>query len=82
MLSVRSGQLTFKDMITSSPRMHRVIDLGERAAASNIPILLEGESGVGKEMMARAIQGSSNRQAEPFITVNCGAIPELSLIHI
>ena len=71
-----SGQLTFKDMITSSPRMHRVIDLGERAAASNIPILLEGESGVGKEMMARAIQGSSNRQTKPFVTVNCGAIPE------
>lgn len=71
-----SGKLTFKDMITSSPRMHRVIDLGERAASSNIPILLEGESGVGKEMMARAIQGSSNRQTKPFVTVNCGAIPE------
>ena len=71
-----SGKLTFKDMITSSPRMQRVIDLGERAASSNIPILLEGESGVGKEMMARAIQGSSNRQSKPFVTVNCGAIPE------
>jgi len=71
-----SGKLTFKDMITSSPRMHRVIDLGERAASSNIPILLEGESGVGKEMMARAIQGSSNRKTKPFVTVNCGAIPE------
>ena len=71
-----SGKLTFKDMVTSSPRMQRVIDLGERAASSNIPILLEGESGVGKEMMARAIQGSSNRQSKPFVTVNCGAIPE------
>ncbi|MEP3523816.1 MAG: sigma-54 dependent transcriptional regulator [Hyphomicrobiales bacterium] len=71
-----SGELTFKDVITSSPRMQKVIDLGERAAHSTIPILLEGESGVGKEMIARAIQGTSNRRAKPFITVNCGAIPE------
>jgi DNA-binding NtrC family response regulator len=50
--------------------------LGERAAASNIPILISGESGTGKEMIARAIQGSSERAGKPFITVNCGAIPE------
>lgn len=71
-----SGQLTFKDVITISPRMQKVIDLGKRAAGSTIPILLEGESGVGKEMIARAIQGTSNRRTKPFITVNCGAIPE------
>lgn len=71
-----SGQLTFKDVITSSPRMQKVIDLGKRAADSTIPILLEGESGVGKEMIARAIQGTSNRRTKPFITVNCGAIPD------
>lgn len=71
-----SGELTFKDVITSSPRMQKVIDLGERAAHSTIPILLEGESGVGKEMIARAIQGTSNRRAKPFVTVNCGAIPD------
>jgi len=71
-----SGELTFKDVITASPRMQKVIDLGQRAASSNIPILLEGESGVGKEMIARAIQGTSKRRAKPFITVNCGAIPE------
>ena len=71
-----SGELTFKDVITSSPRMQKVIDLGKRAAHSTIPILLEGESGVGKEMIARAIQGTSNRRAKPFVTVNCGAIPD------
>src|SRR5208282_4896537 len=43
---------------------------------SNIPILIEGESGVGKELMARAIQGSSERRGKPFVTVNCGALPE------
>ena len=73
---IRSGTLTFKDIITSSPAMERVIRLGERAAASSIPILIEGESGVGKEMVARAIQGCGDRRAKPFVTVNCGAIPD------
>jgi DNA-binding NtrC family response regulator len=50
--------------------------LGERAARSAIPVLIEGESGVGKELMARAIQGSSDRKGKPFVTVNCGALPE------
>ena len=70
------GQLTFKDLVTRSPEMARVIRLGERAAKSNIPVLLEGESGVGKELLARAIQGSSERRGRPFVTVNCGAIPD------
>ncbi|WP_192177839.1 sigma-54-dependent transcriptional regulator [Mesorhizobium amorphae] len=72
----RGGHLTFKDMITHSPAMDRVIRLGQKAAASNIPILIEGESGVGKELVARAIQGSGDRRSKPFVTVNCGAIPD------
>src|ERR1700760_3354527 len=56
--------------------MARTIRLAERAAKSNIPVLLEGESGVGKELVARAIQGSSDRKGRPFVTVNCGALPE------
>ncbi len=71
-----SGTLTFADIITNSPAMERVINLGKRAAASNIPILIEGESGVGKEMIASAIQGSSDRKSKPLVTVNCGAIPD------
>jgi DNA-binding NtrC family response regulator len=71
-----SGTLTFNDIITHSPAMERVINLGKRAAASNIPILIEGESGVGKEMIASAIQGSSDRKSKPLVTVNCGAIPD------
>ena len=70
------GTLTFDDLIVHGPSMQRVIALGKRAAASNIPVLIEGESGVGKELIARAIQGESERRAKPFITVNCGAIPE------
>jgi DNA-binding NtrC family response regulator len=71
-----SGTLSFKDLATKSPDMNRVIRLAERAAKSNIPVLIEGESGVGKEVLARAIQGSSDRRGKPFVTVNCGAIPE------
>jgi DNA-binding NtrC family response regulator len=71
-----TGTLTFRDLVTKSAAMARVIRLGERAANSDIPILIEGESGVGKELIARAIQGTGPRRAKPFVTVNCGAIPE------
>jgi DNA-binding NtrC family response regulator len=71
-----SGQLTFRDLVTRSEAMDRAIKLGQKAAASNIPILIEGESGVGKEMLARAIQGSGERRGKPFVAVNCGAIPD------
>ncbi|HTK78894.1 MAG TPA: sigma-54 dependent transcriptional regulator, partial [Rhizomicrobium sp.] len=70
------NRLMFEDLIASSAEMRQVIRLGQRAAQSNIPILIEGESGVGKELIARAIQGSSERAGRPFVTVNCGAIPE------
>jgi DNA-binding NtrC family response regulator len=70
-----SGTMTFADIVTRSPAMERVIGLGKRAAASHIPILVEGESGVGKELIARAIQGSGDRRSRPFVTVNCGAVP-------
>jgi DNA-binding NtrC family response regulator len=71
-----SGTLGFRDLATKSADMARVIRLAERAAKSMIPVLIEGESGVGKEVLARAIQGSGERKGKPFITVNCGAIPE------
>jgi DNA-binding NtrC family response regulator len=72
----QTGRLTFGDIIARSPAMDQVIRLGKRAAQSNIPILIEGESGVGKELIAAAIQGEGDRAGRPFITVNCGAIPE------
>jgi DNA-binding NtrC family response regulator len=70
------GHLCFDDLVVAAPAMANAIRLGKRGAQSNIPILIEGESGVGKEMIARAIQGESERRGHPFITVNCGAIPE------
>ena len=71
-----NGNFTFDDMIADSPAMTVVTNLGLKGAASSIPILIEGESGVGKEVLAKAIQGSSDRHGKPFVTVNCGALPE------
>jgi DNA-binding NtrC family response regulator len=70
------GKMGFEDMIAGAPSMRQVVRLGQRAAASSIPILILGESGVGKEVIARCIQGASERSGKPFISVNCGAIPE------
>jgi DNA-binding NtrC family response regulator len=72
----QAGRTTFDDLIGASPAMTMVKRLGERAAKSSIPILITGESGVGKEVIARAVHGSSERAGKPFVAVNCGAIPE------
>src|SRR5256714_3703011 len=72
----RSGTLTFKDVITRSPRLQAALRTAQKAAHSDIPVLLEGESGVGKELIARAIHGSGARRSQPFVAVNCGAIPD------
>ena len=70
-----AGELSFRDIVTRAESMARTVRLAERAAKSNIPVLIEGEFGVGKELMARAIQGGSERRGKPFIIVNCGALP-------
>jgi len=71
----KSGTFTTADMIARAPSMARVISLCAKAAKSTIPVLIEGETGVGKELIARIIQGCGDRAGKPFITVNCGAIP-------
>jgi DNA-binding NtrC family response regulator len=72
----REGRLTFADIITRSEAMAAVLRTAQKAAASTIPVLIEGESGVGKELFARAIHGSGERKSKPFVAVNCGAIPD------
>ncbi len=69
------GTLGVADIVTRSPAMDRVLMLCGKAAKSPIPVLIEGETGVGKELIARVIQGSGERSGKPFVTVNCGAIP-------
>jgi DNA-binding NtrC family response regulator len=72
----REGRLTFADIITRSETMAAVLRTAQKAASSTIPVLVEGESGVGKELFARAIHGSGERKSKPFVAVNCGAIPD------
>ena len=70
-----SGRTSFDDLVGDSAPMRMVKSLGARAARSNIPVLITGESGVGKEVIARALHGASSRAGKPFVAVNCGALP-------
>ncbi len=63
-------------MVGNSPSFDRAIRLAERVAASELPILVTGENGTGKELMARMVHDSSPRKGLPFVAVNCGALPE------
>lgn len=64
------------DFVSSSPVMKRLLSVARRVAASDTTVLILGETGVGKEWLARAIHGEGPRSGAPFIAVNCGAIPE------
>lgn len=67
----------FGDAQFRSKPMREIVEFSRRAAVFNAPVLLEGESGTGKELFAKGIHESGIRRGKPFITVNCGAIPEL-----
>ena len=69
------GRTSFDDIVGDSNPMRMVKALGARAAKSSIPVLITGESGVGKEVIARALHGASDRAGKPFVAVNCGALP-------
>ena len=69
------GRASFDDIVGDSAPMRMVKALGARAAKSSIPVLITGESGVGKEVIARALHGASDRAGKPFVAVNCGALP-------
>ncbi len=63
-------------LVGQSESMRRTYELAERVAASNAPVLITGETGTGKGVLARAIHAESARAAGPFVTVNCAALPE------
>lgn len=65
----------FKDILTLDPEMIKIIHMAERASETNVPILLEGETGVGKELFARAIHAQSPREHKQFIAMNAGGVP-------
>jgi len=68
-----------RDMITVSPKMHKIFETVERVSSSDASVLVQGESGTGKELMARAIHHTSPRKNKPFVPVNCAALPDTLL---
>src|SRR6266849_6338154 len=76
--ALREGQAAggFEDLIGKSEALKRVLDMAQRAAPTDLTVLIQGESGTGKELMARAIHRLSPRKDGPFIPLNCAAIPE------
>lgn len=69
-------RVRFESMIGESEPMQRVFSLVNMVAASDVTVLVVGESGTGKELVARAIHHQSQRAGGPFVSVNCGALPE------
>ena len=65
----------FEHLVYVSPIMQRVTERARTAAATDAPVLLVGETGTGKEMLARAMHAASPRGDRPFVAVNCGALP-------
>ncbi len=69
-------QFAFQSILSKNPRMHDVFELISHVAQCNSTVLIEGETGTGKELVARAVHDASPRHDGPFVTVNCAALPE------
>ena len=67
---------SFENIISKSDKMHAIFQIIKKVADYDTTVLISGESGVGKELIAQAVHYNSNRKDEPFVGVNCGAIPE------
>ena len=66
----------FEGAFGDNPKLLEALETAEKAAPTGLPVLIDGESGTGKELMARVIHANGDRANRPFISVNCGAIPE------
>src|SRR5690606_12287899 len=73
------AKYTFDQIIGKDSGLKQTVHIAERAAETDLPILIVGESGTGKELFAQAIHNRSNRRERPFIPVNCAAIPSALL---
>ncbi len=74
-----AGRHSFGEMISRSKKMQDIFAILTQIAESESTVLIEGETGTGKEVMARTIHGQSHRQDKPFVAVNCGALPDTLL---
>ena len=74
-----AGRFDMGDIVSRSPSMRRLFDILPQVAASDSTILIQGETGTGKELLARAIHHLSPRKNKPFVGVNCGALPDTLL---
>ncbi|MBX3595805.1 sigma-54 dependent transcriptional regulator [Sphingomonas sp.] len=70
-----TANLAFDEIVGSAPQFRAALAIAAKAARARVPVLVEGESGVGKEVVAEAIHAASPRHSRPMVTVNCGAIP-------
>src|SRR5439155_23595926 len=70
---------SFHSMLSKSPRMHAVFELISHVAETTTTVLIEGETGTGKELVARAIHHASPRRDGPLVAINCAALPETLL---
>lgn len=68
--------LGFDEIIGAAPQFRAALAIAAKAARARVPVLIDGESGVGKEVVAEAIHAASPRTKKPWVAVNCGAIPE------
>ncbi|WP_420996720.1 sigma-54 interaction domain-containing protein [Cupriavidus sp. 30B13] len=66
----------FEGTFGDNPKLLEALEIAEKAAPTHLPVLIDGESGTGKELMAKVIHANGSRTDKPFISVNCGAIPE------
>jgi len=73
------GRIQVGDLVSRSAAMRRVFDLLPQIAPSDATVLIHGETGTGKELLARAIHNLSPRKNKPFVPVNCGALPDTLL---
>jgi transcriptional regulator of acetoin/glycerol metabolism len=76
----RSSSLTLEELAGEDPQMLRNVRSAHRIAKSRVPVMIQGPTGTGKEAFARALHAASDRAAQPFVALNCAAIPE-SLIE-
>jgi DNA-binding NtrC family response regulator len=70
-----TANLAFNEIVGSAPQFRAALAIAAKAARARVPVLIEGESGVGKEVIAEAIHAASPRSRKEMTTVNCGAIP-------